>query len=173
MPHTFCLMPFSGALFAKPAFAMKKILVFTLLTFALMGCNSLRNLNIVNPTYSLREVRPRVNLALPPSIDLDFTVGVDNPNSVSLRLDRLDFNLLINDSPILNNVRSDQGIHIPARGIGDVHLSTHVTYDNIRTIYREVSDIVQGNHARYTIQGNAYYDTPIGQMRFPVTVYSR
>jgi LEA14-like dessication related protein len=98
---------------------------------------------------------------------------VDNPNSVSLRLDRLDFNLLINDSPILNNVRSDQGIHIPARGIGDVHLSTHVTYDNIRTIYREVSDIVQGNRARYTIQGNAYYDTPIGQMRFPVTVYSR
>jgi LEA14-like dessication related protein len=153
---------------------MKKSFVFvSMLAAFLAGCSSLRNLNIVNPTYSLRGVNPRVNLGIPPSIDFDFTVGVDNPNSVGLRLDRLDFDLLINDNPVLNNVRSDQGVHIPARGVGDVHLSTHVTYDNIRSIYREVSDVVQGNRARYTIRGNAYYDTPVGQMRFPVTVYSR
>jgi hypothetical protein len=67
-------------------------------------------------------------------------------------------------------VRSDQGIHIPARGVGDVRVTSHVNYDDIRTIYREVADVVQGNRARYQIRGNAYYNTPIGQMRFPVTV---
>jgi hypothetical protein len=36
-----------------------------------------------------------------------------------------------------------------------------------------VADIVQGNRASYAIQGNAYYDTPVGRLQFPVTVYSR
>src|SRR5437016_348120 len=139
------------------AFVMKRSLFLGLaaLTVSVSGCNSLGNLNIINPSYSLREVRPRVNLALPPSIDFDFTVGVDNPNTVALRLDRFDFDLLINNNPVLRNVRSDQGIHIPARGIGDVHLTSHVNYNEIRTIYREVAEVVQGNRARYEIRGNA------------------
>lgn len=138
----------------------------------LSGCNSLGSLNIINPTYSLRNVSPRVNFGIPPSMDFDFTVGVDNPNPVALRLDRFDFDLLINNNPVLNNVRSDQGIHIPARGIGDVHLTSHVTYDNIRSIFQEIQNVVQGNRATYAIRGNAYYDTPAGRMQFPVTVYS-
>jgi len=80
---------------------------------------------------------------------------------------------LINNNRVLNNVRSDQGIHIPARGTGDVHLTSHVTYDNLRTIFNEVANVVQGNRATYAIQGNAYYDTPAGRVQFPVTVYSR
>jgi LEA14-like dessication related protein len=155
--------------------AMKRNLPYaTVLVWAiaLSGCNSLGNLNVINPTYSLRSVNPRLNLGIPPSIDFDLTVGVDNPNPVSLRLDHLDFDLLINNNAVLRNVRSDQGIHIPARGIGDVRLRTHVTYDDIRTIYREIQDVVQGNRANYAIRGNAYYDTPVGQLRFPVTVNS-
>ena len=103
-------------------------------------------------------------------MDFDFTVGVDNPNAVALRLDHFDFDLLINNNRVLNNVRSDQGIHIPARGVGDIHLTSHVTYDNLRSIFNEVANIVQGNRATYAIQGNAYYDTPAGRLRFPVTV---
>jgi LEA14-like dessication related protein len=139
----------------------------------LAGCNTLANLHIINPSYSLRGVQPRVNLGIPPSIDLDFTVGIDNPNPVQLRLDHLDFDLLINNNPILNNVRSDQGVHIPARGLGDVHLTTHVTYDNIQSIWREIQDVVSGNRASYMIRGNAYYDTPVGRLQLPVTVSSR
>ncbi len=144
--------------------------VLAICTIVLSGCSSLANLHIINPTYSLRDIRPRLNLGIPPSIDFDFTVGVDNPNPVALRLDRFDFDLFINDNPVLRDVRSDQGVHIPARGIGDVRLSSHVTYNDIRTIFREIQDVVQGNRARYAIRGNAYYHTPVGQMRFPVTV---
>ena len=150
---------------------MKRILLFAaIVSLTATGCSTLAGLNIVNPTYSLRDVRPRLNLGIPPSMDFDFTVGVDNPNPVGIRLDRLDFDLLINDNPILNNVQSNQGISIPARGLGDVHLSTHVTYDNIRAIWNELQNVVQGNRARYQIRGNAYYNTPVGQLRFPVTV---
>lgn len=141
--------------------------LLAVVTFTLSGCSTL---NIVNPSYSLRGVNPRVNLGIPPSVDLDFTVGIDNPNSVALRLDHFDFDLLINNEPVLNSVRSDQGIHIPARGYGDVHLFTHVNFANMQSIYRQIIDYIQGNRASYEIRGNAYYDTPIGTMRFPVTV---
>jgi LEA14-like dessication related protein len=147
-----------------------------LLTVLCLGCTSLRNLNIVNPSYSLRSIRPHVAIALPlsaSSIDLDFDVGVDNPNTVGLRLDRIDFDVLVNDSPLLTQVSTPQAINIPAHGLGNVHLKTRVGYQNIRNIWSQITDLINGNRATYQIRGNAYYDTPLGQMRFPVTLYSR
>ena len=141
--------------------------VLSVATLTLAGCSSM---NILNPSYSLRGVDPHLNLGIPPSLDVDFTVGVDNPNPVQLRLDHFDFDLLINNNPMLTNVRSDQGVHIPARGYGDVHLNAHVNFNNLQEIGRQVIDLVRGNRASYQIRGNAYYDTPIGTLRFPVTV---
>jgi LEA14-like dessication related protein len=140
---------------------------------ALAGCNTLGNLHIINPSYSLRSVDPRVNLGIPPSVDLDFTINVNNPNPVGLRLDHFDFDVLVDNNPVLRNVHSVQGLRIPAQGDSDVHLATHLSYDSIRAIYNEIVNVIQGNRATYGIQGNAYYDTPAGQLQFPVTVYSR
>jgi LEA14-like dessication related protein len=149
-------------------------IVLSMATLLTSSCSSLaRNLNIVNPTYSIRDIRPRVDIALPlsqSSIDFDFLLGINNQNSVGLRLDRVDFNLLINDSHIIDGY-SDSQIKIPARGVGDVHLRARVGYDSLRSLFREVADMVQGNRARYELRGTAYYDTPVGQLRFPLTVY--
>jgi len=167
---------------------MKKTLVYASLltglclalsavTFVLSGCSTVgKALNIVNPSYSIRDIRPHVAIALPlsaSSIDLDFDVGVDNPNSVGLNLQRLDFDVLVNDNPLLTQVSTPQAIHIPARGLGNVHLKTRIGYQNIRNIWSQVTDLIAGNRATYQIRGNAYYNTPLGEMRFPVTVYSR
>lgn len=144
-------------------------LALAVLTLSTSGCSTLANLNIINPSYSITDVRPYVNLALPPSMDFDFTVGVDNPNPVGLRLDRFDFNIFVNDNPVATGFNSER-IAIPARGVGDIHLRTHVTYNEIKTIFREVADLVQGNRASYAIRGNAAYDTPVGRLTFPVSV---
>ena len=93
------------------------------------GCSSVAQaLNIVNPRYSVRNLRPRVDIALPlsaSSIDFDFDLGVDNPNSVGLRLDRIDFDLLVDDNRLLSST-SQQGVNIPARGFGSGHPRCHV-----------------------------------------------
>src|SRR5262249_17239069 len=114
-----------------------------------------------------------VNFTIPPSMDLNFTVNVNNPNPVGLTLNAFDFDVTVNNNAILRNVHSTQGFQIPARGDNDVHLATHVTYDSIRSIYNEVVNVIDGNRATYGIQGNATYDTPAGRMQFPVTVTSR
>lgn len=146
-----------------------------LMTLSLSGCAAaMQALDIQNPRYNIRDIRPRVDIALPLSastIDLDFTIGVDNPNRVGMKLDRIDFGVFINDQHVLDSV-SDQRINIPANGVGDVRLRTRIGYDSIRSLFREVADVVQGNRARYEIRGNAYYDTPAGRLKFPVTVYS-
>jgi len=140
-----------------------------LLTVTLSGCAALQNLHIVNPSYSLVDVTPHVNLSVPPSLDFDFTVGVDNPNAVSLALDHFDFNLFVNRNQIANGSTYDR-VSIPARGTGDVRLRTHVTYNNAKEIFKEIVDVVQGNRASYEIRGTAAYDTPVGRMNFPVSV---
>jgi LEA14-like dessication related protein len=142
---------------------------------SLNGCSTIASaLNIVNPTYSLRNIRPHVAIALPLSastIDFDMDLGVDNPNSVGLRLDQVAFDLLVNGNNILNTT-SNQQVQIPSRGLGLVHLTSRVGYNNIRGIWNEVVDVIQGNRANYEVRGTASYDTPAGRLNFPVTVYA-
>jgi LEA14-like dessication related protein len=146
-----------------------------LAVFLLSGCAAIQSaLDIENPRYTLRDIRPRVDIAIPlsaSSIDIDFNLEVDNPNDVGLRLDQLDFNLFINDTRVLDSV-SRQDIRIPANGIGNVQLQTRIGYQNVRSLWNEIVDIVRGQRARYELRGNAYYDTPVGRLKFPVTVYS-
>jgi LEA14-like dessication related protein len=141
----------------------------------LSGCAAARAaLNIENPRYSIRDIRPRIDIAIPlsaSSIDVDFAIEVDNPNSVGLRLDEIDFDLFINDTRILDGI-SQQRIAIPANGRGDIQLRTRIGYQNIRSLWSEVLDAIRGERARYEIRGNAYYDTPLGRLKFPVSVYS-
>jgi LEA14-like dessication related protein len=151
-------------------------IVTAAMSLSLSGCRSLVAGKLVNPSYSLRGVVPHVAIALPLSasaIDFDITIGVDNPNPIGLRLDWLDFALEINDIPILTSVRADEGVNIPAHGVGDIHLRTRVGYANLKALFHQVAAIVQGNHARYTIHGDAYYHTLFGEKRYPVTLHSR
>jgi LEA14-like dessication related protein len=138
-------------------------------------CSALQTaLNIENPRYALQGIRPRLDLAIPlsaSSIEIDFVLEVDNPNSVGLRLDQLDFDLFINDSRVLESA-TRQNIRIPANGRGDVALSTRIGYENVRSIWDQLVSVIRGERARYEIRGNAYYETPVGRLRFPVEVLS-
>jgi LEA14-like dessication related protein len=161
--------------FANTANAMKRLLPLALALFSLSGCSALQHaLNIENPRYSIRDIRPRLDIAIPlsaSSIDIDFNVEVDNPNSVGLKLDQLDFDLLINDTRVLES-SSRENLRIPANDVGNVQLHTRIGYQNVRSLWNELVDIVRGQRARYELRGNAYYDTPVGRLKFPVTVYS-
>lgn len=137
------------------------------------GCKTL--LNIENPEYTIRDVRPRVSVAIPFSastVDVDFNLEVRNPNTVGLNLDQIDFDLLINNERVLTGI-SNQDVRIPANGTGMVELRTRFGYENARTLFREVIDWVQGDRANYELRGTVFYDTPMGKMQFPLTVLRR
>lgn len=152
----------------------QKIILSLALILSLAGCRTLQDLNIENPRYSFRDIRPRVSLALPLSastIDFDMNVEVDNPNSIGLRLDRIDFDLMVNGDRVVSGVSRDR-IRVPANGVGEVPLRARVGYNELRSLWNEVTDSIRGRRANYELRGTAYYNTPIGQMKFPVTVFS-
>ena len=47
-----------------------------------------------------------------------FDIGVQNPNSVGLNLDRIVFDVLVNDSHVVDGISSDR-VSIPAGGTGE------------------------------------------------------
>lgn len=148
-------------------------LPIAILAALVAGCSTL-GINIENPRYTIRDIRPRVAVALPLSastIDFDFKIEIDNPNPVALRLTRIDFDLLVNDSQIARGM-TNEPIRIPARGTGEVKLRTRVGYNEIRSVFNDVANLIQGERARYRVNGRAYFDTPAGQMSFPLTVYT-
>src|SRR5512138_1422031 len=128
---------------------MNRSLAFTamLMALTLTGCSTIaKYLNIQNPTYSLRNLQPRVAIALPLSastIDLDFDLGVDNPNTVGVTLSGIDFDVLVNGNRLVSS-RSNQGVRIPANGYGAVHLRSRVGYNDVRSIFQQVADVIQG-----------------------------
>jgi len=86
-----------------------------------------------------------------------------------LNLARLDFGVLVNGSRLIDSFSSDR-VNIPARGSNDIHLRARVGYQQIPNLFQQIVNVVQGQSANYEVQGNAYFDTPVGQMRFPVAV---
>lgn len=148
-------------------------LVVVIASMAAAGCNTLRDLQIQNPEYSFRDVRPRLSLALPLSastIDFDMLVEIENPNTVGLRLDRLDFDILVDGTHVVSGVTRDR-VQIPARGSGDVRLRARVGYSEVRSLWRELVEAIQGDRAKYEVRGRVYYDTPLGRLDFPLTIY--
>jgi LEA14-like dessication related protein len=142
-----------------------------LVLLLLPGCTTL--LNIENPDYSIRSITPRVSMAIPLSssfIDFDIAIGIDNPNTIGITLDEIDFDLFVNGSQIVRAI-SAQDVRIPARGFGTVQMSTRVHYQSLRSLFQEVADIVRGERARYELRGTAYYRTPLGRMGLPFTIY--
>ena len=84
------------------------------------GCASV--IDIQNPTYSVRDIRPHVSIGIPlsaSSIDFNFLLGVDNPNRISLPVAHLDFDLFANDTHLITAI-SRERVTIPARGYGEV-----------------------------------------------------
>lgn len=140
-------------------------------TISLSGC-ALYPRHLINPTYIVRDVRPHVSIALPISestIDFDWILTVENSNTVGLHLASVDFDLLVDDDPILSSI-SEQKIDIPPNGSADVRLISRVGYRNLRSLFRKVADRIQGEHAHYTIRGHAHYDTIFGRLTFPINV---
>ena len=140
------------------------------LLFLLSSCaSSMRNLQ--NPSYSIRDIEPRIDIALPlsaSSIDFDFTLGVDNPNDVRLKLAGVDLAVLINDQPVLNHVNTYGPVDIPARGIGEVRMRARADYRSMQNLFMSIADAVRGRRASYRIEGTAYYHTMFGNLSFPI-----
>lgn len=154
------------------------ILSFSLLVFLIIGggcapiqINPLAALD--NCEFSLQRVTPTIAVTFPLEksyVDLDFEIGVKNPNAVTLNFTRLAFDLYINDKYRVFNGSTDYGIALKANQYSTVRLKSRFTYEELSDLFITLSDIIRKKQATYTIKGTAFYNTPFGEISFPTTI---
>lgn len=152
---------------------MKRLTILSIVALvSLSGCQTIRDLTIQNPEYVIRSIRPDIQIGLPLSasaIDFDILLEVRNPNSVGLRLDRIDFDLFVDRQRIVQG-SALEGVRIPASGTGDVRLRARLGYNEARGLWTELVDALRGDRPEYEVRGTAFYDTPVGRLNLPFTV---
>ncbi len=144
-----------------------------LLLVLLAGCSSL--LDLQQPEYSLRSITTTPRIAIPlqkSTIDLDFNIEIHNPNDLALTMDRIDVDVFLNNQQVTNTISTRQ-VRIPANGIGDARLTTSVDYESVRSMFYEIVNAVERGEANYELRGKAWFNTPLGNLSFPITVRGR
>ncbi len=144
---------------------------FALLT--LSGCAAvMERVGLLNCTYSLEKVNPRLEITVPVSrsaVALAFEVKVANPNPSRVTLDHLAFDLRVNDTPVASG-DSRQQKSIEAQSEGTIVIESRFTYEALKEAFLTLAESVRRGEAKYEIKGTAFYDTALGPFQLPVTI---
>jgi LEA14-like dessication related protein len=143
---------------------MKKIILFTSV-IALISCSAIKErLAIKECKFNLLSVAARDFTFS--NLKLDFNIKVQNPNDIDAVLDKFDYTLYVNNSDVFTGV-TGKGIKIP-KGKSEEFLTT-VTLE-----YTKIGDVlveaIRLKKAAYKIKANAYVNTAIGEISYPVEI---
>jgi LEA14-like dessication related protein len=133
------------------------------------GCALLQQIEqrvaIKNCTFKLTNAQAR-NFTLT-DMSVDLNIAVQNPNTVTVTIDKLDLILLVNDRQTVKAFFSGQSID-PQQTKA---LTTTVVIP-YTTVGMAIIDMLRKNEpVRYRLDGEIYLNTPIGMINFPVTIY--
>jgi len=134
------------------------------LAAALPGCFLIKRTALQNCEYRLAGTRI-TELALT-YLKLEISIDVTNPNRTDVILDRMRFDLYLNDEKIAN-ATSNLKTTIPSGESAKVKPVVTVDYSEVGTA---VLSTIKNMSASYKVVGTVYFDTPLGTISFPVTI---
>lgn len=130
--------------------------------FAALACCSCIHLFFEKPTVTLRSISAAPSLQ---GLSLTFGMDVNNPNGYDLKLEKLSFNLAVNDipsgtggidSPILLPARSGLYVEIPVR-------------TDMKSLGNSIATIIRGQELKYRVEGDALVTALLGEKNFHFT----
>ena len=143
------------------------ILLVTLL-MTLQGCSLLQAVRqrtaIQNATYNLKAIR-LANADLS-GVNFAIDIAVTNPNDIQIIFDRMKYDLIINDKPIASG-STDVQQAIPAGFTKTLTFNLGAKYADVGL---SLLNAIQTQKATYRLDGNAFFDTPLGPIQYPFTV---
>jgi uncharacterized protein YceK len=147
---------------------MRKLLVLFLSICFICGCATVaENINMVKCRYELLDVQPvDFNIS---SISMNVVLGITNLNKkTAAAVKRFEGELYINETGVskltLKDVRVEAGQSKSVRTLLDVPISA---------LGKTLTGLVTMSSASivYEVKGTMYFDTPLGELPLPVTVY--
>lgn len=143
---------------------MKKLFLLPLLALSLSSCALIQRIALKNCEFRLAGTVIK-ELALT-YLKLGIIIDVTNPNSIDVVLDRMRFDLYINDTKVAN-ATSNLKTTIPSGA--SVKVTPVVTLDYAQ-VGTAIISAIKNLSAKYTVIGTVYFDTPLGTFSFPVTI---
>ncbi len=153
---------------------MKKRITATLLLMSAfwVSCQQLLSLlqqmNVQKPIVKVTDVKI-TGLSLN-RLDLDFKIGVQNPNSVAIKLAGFDYELLIENNSFLKGQQNKE-VEIEANGSSQVDIPVSFTFKQLYNTFKTLKD---ADSIKYTLKSGLSFDVPIlGRIRIPVQTTHR
>lgn len=146
---------------------MKKLLLAALLVAMLPACFILRRTQLQKCEF--RFVSTAIKEITLSYLRLAVNIDVTNPNAIDVVLDRMRFDLYVNDQHVANGT-SNLKLRIPSGE--SARISPVITLDYAQ-VGAAIITTIKNLGARYKIVGTVYFDTPWGTASFPVTIVER
>lgn len=146
---------------ALPVASCALIVLFSLI----ISCSGVRDaVDVSRPEIDLQSVEIQ-NLTFK-TVDLVFNMGVRNPNTIPIRLSRLDYTLFLNDRQFLKGERGNP-VTIGANSTTTVDIPLTVQYDTVYSTYRTLAG---QDSVPYRGEIGLIFNLPVlGDVRIPVT----
>lgn len=143
---------------------MKKIPALLIVFLTLLSCAIIQRVAIKNCEFRLAgSVIKEIALTY---LRLGIIIDVTNPNSVDVILDRMRFDLYVNDKKVAN-ATSNLKTTIPSGASVKITPIVTLDYGQVGTA---LISAIKNMSANYTLIGTVYFDTPVGTLSFPVTI---
>lgn len=140
---------------------LKKAAIFSLL---LANCFIFQRVAVKNCQFSLESV-DLVQVALS-DLTLGLKIGVKNPNSIDVVIDRLGYQFFVNEHGVFTG-STGEGSKIPAGSSKTLTTQVKLNYLEIGSA---VVSAIREQKAHYKLTGTVYLDTALGTFSFPVTI---
>ena len=137
--------------------------------------SSLQDIDRDKLSYSVGDFRPSFALGLPVSASIfsvDGALRVDNANDIPIEAERLEFEILLRDRPVLRGVTMDR-IKIPRLGSGTVPFRASATQNELRDLFSEVRRAYESGDTEYSVRGRLTIRTLLGPITVPINVSGR
>jgi len=95
------------------------------------------------------------------TIEADAVRQVRNDNDSRVKLEGIDFELLVNDKVAMKG-RTTEQVDLPAHGTGLLQLRARTTGEELRGLIGPITGRYLGGDTRFTIRGTAHYRTFLG-----------
>ena len=144
------------------------ILTSLFLSFSFNSCQNLLNLlqqtRIKHPEVSV--TKAEVTGLSFSQLEMLFDLKVKNPNSIGIKLQGLDYQVLINENSFLNG-NQIQGIDIAAFAENSVNIPVIFKFSEM---YQTISSLMSEDTSVYRLNGGLTFDLPVlGVTRIPVS----
>lgn len=123
--------------------------------------------NLKNCNFSLEDVAIK-NMSLS-GVDLEFQIGIDNPNPSAVVMDKLDMDIFLKDQNI-GKGQNETRVEVPAGEKRTIKLGLKSSYAQLGTAL--MSSLRSDGPIPYKLQGTAHLQIPLvgGSVPFPFSV---